>query len=486
MKSVGYYILSILLFSLVIDSLAQDTVNVTITKYFGDYVLYEGDTIYADNQVRVIVGDATINGVLLGSVNVYAGDATIGPTGKVYGQLTCLAGTIRKDPSALVEGKLVEANLRGISVQTTTRTPEQKKYKKEYRFPSINKEQEHKELIYNRQEGLYLETRIDQTLAKVARLNLFIGYGFGMKQWRGGLRLELPLWKVNPLTPYVEIYSRTVNDDIWRYGTYENTMAFFFAKEDYHDRYKAEGYRFGFKQELGELLFLNGEFISQFEDSMKIVRRWSLFRNEKSVRPVPFTTNVGKNIGYRARIRINLGKNGFSFPGIFQLTTDFEYSPKDAGGDFNYQKIIILGKYAFGSEEAFQLRSMVRIGSSARSLPDQRTFFLGGMGSLRGFSYKSFSGNRMILGTQEFALHLGNGRFWLVPFLDAGYTWNADSPPALDSDFSSLTWSDLHINIGIGIESRKSSKNGFRLDFARSVESRNTPWIATLHWKKSF
>ena len=63
-------------------------------------------------------------------------------------------------------------------------------------------------------------------------------------------------------------------------------------------------------------------------------------------------------------------------------------------------------------------------------LPPQRRFYLGGMGTLRGYALKQFGGDHTVLTTAEYWLYPRSPWPGLVFFYDGGTAWDRGQPRA--------------------------------------------------------
>ena len=102
----------------------------------------------------------------------------------------------------------------------------------------------------------------------------------------------------------------------------------------------------------------------------------------------------------------------------------FEVATPDLGGDFDFRRFIgsIRGSRDIASRHA--VRTRLLLGVSGGTVPFQRRFALGGMGSLRGRDLKLFAGDNAALATFEWVLRLPSPFPGLVAFYDGGAAWD--------------------------------------------------------------
>ena len=110
----------------------------------------------------------------------------------------------------------------------------------------------------------------------------------------------------------------------------------------------------------------------------------------------------------------------------------------------------------------------LRLGRATGSVPRQYHFDLGGFSSLRGYGFKEFSGDRMVLFNAEHWLQ--GGRVNVGFFADAGSAWLAD-----EADF------DLQVSGGLGLH-----RDNFRLYIARPVSNQTRDLDLSLRFSRTF
>ncbi|HDR04348.1 MAG TPA: hypothetical protein ENN84_03785, partial [Candidatus Marinimicrobia bacterium] len=270
-------------------------------QYFKDYVLSAGDTLNEKTHVKVYVGDAHVAGVVNGVITLYAGHLFLDSTAIINGSIKILGGKIADNlPSETAKQNIVEANLKGVDLKTSLE--DLKKSTRLFLDDQSNDVVYAKVLKpidpipvwrepmvrFNRQEGFYLEMAdLLYNLGKVGGLDFTykIAYGFAEHRWQGAAQLRYSLFDKHPLSFYGWVYHENRHHDWWRLPDLENSLAFLINKEDYHDRYKTEGYRIGIRQRLSGWFTTKAEYISQLEWNLP------LYESEHNSlrRPLSFT-----------------------------------------------------------------------------------------------------------------------------------------------------------------------------------------------------
>ena len=144
-----------------------------------------------------------------------------------------------------------------------------------------------------------------------------------------------------------------------------------------------------------------------------------------------------------------------------------------------------------GRYENLDLR--LRVGTSEGNLPRQKTFYLGGIGTLRGFRHKSLEGNRMILGNIEYVFDpyglLSGPPSWLLEdfnlilFSDFGYAWYNCDNSNFSKFFNGIQPKDLKTTIGIGLSDKDDE---IRLNFAWRTDKKGEPVQVYLRINQTF
>jgi len=161
--------------------------------------------------------------------------------------------------------------------------------------------------------------------------------------------------------------------------------------------------------------------------------------------------------------------------------------------DLDFERYILdIRRYQpFGWDESLNIR--LRAGTATGTLPPMYWFDLGGISTLRGYDFKEFTGDRMVLGNVEYKLNTGRDNWFILDgfdiilFADAGYAWfaNNDTPNQMsrwpldkefvnqsrdtfpEDTFESLKWQNLKTDIGIALA---SNDGDFRINFAKRMD----------------
>jgi hemolysin activation/secretion protein len=136
----------------------------------------------------------------------------------------------------------------------------------------------------------------------------------------------------------------------------------------------------------------------------------------------------------------------------------FEWASRDLGGDFSFERLIVEGRSHHWVTARSTLRARLLLGIAGGEVPAQKRFFLGGLGTLRAYEEKEFDGEGMALANVEWAVRLARLLPLVIPFADAGATWDG-----------SQTTDGLRADLGLGLRWPPSGPFFARVDGAVAV-----------------
>ncbi|MDE0684678.1 MAG: DUF4252 domain-containing protein [Candidatus Poribacteria bacterium] len=146
-----------------------------------------------------------------------------------------------------------------------------------------------------------------------------------------------------------------------------------------------------------------------------------------------------------------------------------EHASPVIGSDFDFTRFLIhLRHYSPIGNDRIDTR--LKVGFATDSLPFQRQFVIGGIGTLRGYSLYEFVGNHGFLFNFEYVHSLGNDAF-IIPFVDIGQAWY---------HLKDVKYIQPKINLGIGFQG-----GPFRLNLARSIEE-GRGYQVDFKWSRMF
>lgn len=357
---------------------------------------------------------------------------------------------------------------------------------------------------YNRVEGLYLGFRVNKEYwrrrySSRPFLFGFSGYAFKVKELQYQIGVEKGFFDEYQLAFGGEYHRMIDTPDRWMISDMENSLAAFLIKEDFHDFYMREGGSAYLKQNFTRDITLSAAYHYDNLDSLERNAGWSLFGGKKEFRENPPMAS-GEIRSVVGKLVINTRNSEKRTTRGWYIQIEGEHAGNELGGDFEFDRLLVdVRRYQpLGFGEGFDLR--LRAGTSQGELPWQRTYHLGGLSTLRGFSYKAFphgpmdaGGNRMILaqleyrmGSQDLPDELDWGlleRFNLILFVDAGWVGFTDIENGFFEGFESLTWSKLKSDVGIAFASRSGN---IRFQIARRTDTNKKPYVFSFRINRPF
>jgi hypothetical protein len=436
------------------------------------------DTI--TSNIIVKGGDLTVYGTVKGDILVVGGDLNMKSTGKITGDARVINGNILKEPGAVIDG--FEDN---TSEEKTSYRDPRKKFSRSVRtfdVPWLPEQINYDNFIfrYNRVESIFLglgrEKKFYWDGSRIWNAYGFIGWGFKSHTWRGSLGLTRQFAILSDKRTAIfelgiEGYSLTDTKDQWIIPLHENTASALLIHEDFRDYFERNGYTihaaYYMKQD-----YLKGElklsYLTDTYHSMSNKVDWALFGGKKKFRTNPAIDDGKINSLIMSGGISTITKKSFGSEG-WSVIASTEFAKKNWGSAFDFEQYIFdvrrfqpLGRY-----DNFNIR--LRFGSAGGTLPEQKLFELGGLGTMSAFPFKSAIGNRMLLINAEFIVNgsiLEDLDFWptwifthinLLLTSDAGFTRMASSKTSVFGGFEGVKLNTFMHNFGVAIANRTGS-----------------------------
>lgn len=455
-----------------IVTVAEDS-NLT---YKGNTVIQKGDTINTDVVVKG--GDLTVYGHINGDILVIGGDLYLRDGSYVGGNIKVINGEVNRDDDAIVVGYIDKSRSR----KEKAYREEDKNFRRSSTRLNANWVSETTNLDnfifrYNRVEGLFLgagsEKKYYWDSQRSYSLYGSAGYGFKSHSWRGnlGLSRQFSIDDGQLLEIEVEGHRLTDTKDEWLIGVQENTAAAILIHEDYRDYFRRDGFGvnigYATQQDYLTTQVKTGYLMDDYR-SMENQTEWSLFGGDKRFRPNPMIDggsmhSILTSAGMSTVTSTMYGPEGWS-----ALAT-VEIADKNLGGSFTFNRYIVdIRRYQpLGPYDNLNVR--VRVGTSDGALPLQKTFEIGGLGTVQGYPFKGEMGNRMLLMNAELIVNgdfLGDLSFWpswlmrginLLVLTDAGFVRTVDNGALWTSGFNGIGFSDFRHDVGAGVATRSGS-----------------------------
>jgi hypothetical protein len=280
-----------------------------------------------------------------------------------------------------------------------------------------------------------------------AYINGYVSYKFGRDDPGYSFGAERPLFgSAARLFLGGEAHDMTASDDLWRISSLEQSLVAVGFKNSFRDYYRRHGAQVFGVLRTGD----NNEFsvAARWDRHQPLLNStdFSFFRDDADFRPalavadqqvnawvIGYTfdtrplTGAGEASTYARHLRDNLyGTTAKPVPGL-RLDWTSEIAGRGLGGDAKYDRHIfnLRGYLPLSSHTVLSGRTL--FGFSGGTLPAERVFALGGIGSVHGYTFKEVSGTKMALLNAEYRVNIGapihnanRDAFNLFAFYDAG------------------------------------------------------------------
>ena len=291
------------------------------------------------------------------------------------------------------------------------------------------------------------------------------GYTFG---------LERPFFNDGVLQAGASIHDMTGTDDRWRLSDVEQSLVAFTFRNTFRDYYRRKGWQ----AYVAARPFANHEWLAMWRSeshaSLENETSFALFRDDHPFRPNPpiadgklhsvilgYTfdsrglTHESPGERYRRHQMDDLfGSFGERETGA-RVEWRSELSPEELDQEFDFSRHILNARTWLHTSPSRLVTGRAIAGFSTGTLPPQRVFGLGGIGSVHGYSFKEVVGERMVLLNGEFEQRFGRSGISGLAFIDAG---RVTRPLAGSSD----EWLK-GVGVGLGVGGTRI-EFGWRLD----------------------
>jgi outer membrane protein assembly factor BamA len=290
----------------------------------------------------------------------------------------------------------------------------------------------------------YSATIFDHAHFNHAFLNGYVSYKFGRDAAGYSAGAERPLFQGPRLFLGAELHDLTASDDLWRLASVEQTVAAVAFKNSFRDYYRRRGAQVFTVLRMGANHELSAMARWDRHEPLVNTTNFSFFRDDAVYRPNtpiidqhvnalvmgytfdtrPLST-AGEAATYQRHLKDNLfGQGVRQRPGVRAEWTS-EIAGHGLGGDAEFDRHIIQtrGYVPIGTRTLLSVRGL--FGFSNGTLPVERLFAIGGIGSVHGYRFKEASGTGMTLLNAEYRVNLTNAdrdRFGanVFVFYDAG------------------------------------------------------------------
>ena len=291
----------------------------------------------------------------------------------------------------------------------------------------------------------YSTTIFDHSSFNHTFIDGYVSYKFGRDEPGFSAGVERPVFR-GPARLYLgaEAHDVTTSDDLWRLTSFEQTLVSVGFKNSFRDYYRRRGAQLFGVLRAGD----HSEFSAQARwdrhEPLDNATNYSFFRDEAVWRPAlpvrdrrlnalvlgyTFDTGPLSAAGSRATYQRHLKDNLYGSPRTRRPGARIEWTSEIAGraldGDATFERHILHARgHVPVSRTLLSARGL--FGFSNGTLPVERQFAIGGIGSVRGYGFKeSGGGTGMALLNVEYSVHLSGrqdsyGGVSAFGFFDAG------------------------------------------------------------------
>jgi hypothetical protein len=409
----------------------------------------------------------------------------------VYGNITVGDGAVIRGSVIAINGR-VEAS-RGATIygEVQASDVDQKYrfdrwrhwYRRDREFYPIG------EFHYNRVDGAtpFLGLGFKDEDSLLPSIELYAGYGLSSERWRYWVSVEQSFFRSRPVTVGGALFRRLGSPDDWIISDEENTAFALIATEDYKDYYETQGgtafIRFAPYRALSMEIGMLGENYRWLDAHRNL---WSLFGGSKrfpeNFYAVPYEERlaaikkINKSELTSLRFKSDFSTDDREKPYKYSRlwgSVELEWTPGEWNSDYLFTRYFArIGRYQVLNKHTGLILSLT-YGGADRELPIQRRFYLGGMGTIHGYSYKEFMGSEFWLGDIEYRISFPQSSFvgWLF--------YNAGQIAVVPGE-----WRDSEVkqSIGIGL----SYEDNLRLNLARRLDQSDSSFKLTVSLKAYF
>jgi hypothetical protein len=304
--------------------------------------------------------------------------------------------------------------------------------------------------------------------------------------WLYEMRLEQPIVSGRKGHVGAAVYRRTDDDEFGQVGDVENSIAAMFFHWDYKDWFERTGYGL-----FGDYTWRNKwKATARYDQDTyrsitELAVAGSLFRHNADWRENPAVDDgnlrsVTFGLDYDSRSNKKTPRRG-----MYHMLR-FETAGGDLGGDFAYKRYSadLRAYFSPGPSHLAKVRAMFGTTADDDVLPFQKTWAIGGIGTLRGYTFREFRGRQLFLGNGDWAWEVFKRSsrnamiktgLSVVAFTDFGLAWDS---PTYDLGKQQPAW-----DAGLGFGTTDET---LRVYFARDLRADHGPIHVTVRIARSY
>ena len=260
---------------------------------------------------------------------------------------------------------------------------------------------------YNRVEGLALGVRLPELDAddwEQVRPVGQVSYATAMGAWRFAAGVEARPFSGPTVFSGTRVGLRyrlnTATNDDWKMPWTENTLAAFFVRNDFFDYYEVQGWSVYANQPLGRRVQISAGFLSEEHRTLARETSWSLF-GDGSFRPNP-PADEGLSRSVIAALDAGNVHSLRDRPRGTALRAEIEVAPDAFGSELTFTRLVGELRHYGRIDRTNSYALRIRGGFATDDVPLQKTFSIGGPGSVRGYPLNWIWADQMVLANAEY------------------------------------------------------------------------------------
>jgi hypothetical protein len=310
-----------------------------------------------------------------------------------------------------------------------------------------------------------------------------VGYGWESERWHFKGSVEQPLLPQRFLVAGLRYIDGTGYENQAGIGWGENTLAALLFKHDFRDYYDIVGI-----EPFGRIEFpgSNSVTVSYAHEryrSLTSQTQWSIFQaGRDSFRPNPqlYLLNDPDGTGGEGTleaVRVEVEHDSRRARRVGTIGTYVRGFVEFGNGDFSYSRWMTDGRayMRLGPPVHFALRAAAAGRFGDESIPSQKLFYIGGLGTVRGHEFRSVMGDHALLANAEYTLLFSDFDWGLLAFYDIGTAWNSTRQQL--QDMVPLQ------SVGFGL---KTSDNDFEVHFAKPLGPEEGDIVTSVRLQRTF
>jgi outer membrane protein assembly factor BamA len=304
----------------------------------------------------------------------------------------------------------------------------------------------------------------------------YVTYKFGPDRAGYSFGLERSLTAQPRVTIGFDVHDLTASDDFWRLSQNEQSLVSFGYQRTFRDYYRRRGVQIhgavrpadghqvlvGWRRDRHEPLRNTTEYSLFGEDNEAFRPNAPIGEDTVGALLLRYTwdsrfarTERMQDVHTRNLVDDLYGSSAGHDPG-WRIEWTSELASEKFGGDTTFRRHILNARSYAALSPLQRLHSRLILGLSDGALLPQRTFALGGIGSVRGYGFKEVAGDKMALVNLEYQIGFDRA-FGVSAFFDAGRVY--DPRPSSENSLAAERWLK---GVGLGFLFGGSA----RVDFA--------------------